>query len=84
MSNYSMQKGSVETSKNRLLRDKCPGPSQTVSSECILFCQRVGPNVFNIKDGFAVVSIDESCYNDGVCMISNSTKVVFVFEQTHN
>jgi hypothetical protein len=48
--------------------------------ECILFCRKVAPNRFDIKDGFAVVPDTAGCFNDGVCMISNFTKVVFVFE----
>ena len=73
----------VETYKKRFVQGEVSEIIGKGESECILFCQRVAKNIFNIKDGFAIVPESEHCFNDGVCMISNFTKVVFVFDQFH-
>jgi hypothetical protein len=69
----------IKTYKNRFIQER--GLNRGVGSECIVFCKRVTSNIFDISDGFAVVTGAEDCANDGVCMVSNSTKVVFVFDQ---
>lgn len=81
MRNIAMQREIMETYKNRFVQDSVSGMFRNTGSECVVFCKKVAPNVFNIRDGFAVVSGTEGCYDDGVCMISNSTKVVFVFDR---
>jgi hypothetical protein len=81
MKNSVMEKESLETYKNRFIHRKNAGPLGTGGSECILFCKKVSENVFDIKDGCAFVAEAKECFNDGVCMISNFTKVVFVFDQ---
>ncbi len=80
MKNAVIQEEAVKTYSNRLLQRKNSTMDQADGSECILFCKRVTPNIFNIKNGFAIMTGTEECFNDGVCMISNFTKVVFVFD----
>ena len=82
MKNGTMQKEIVEMSRSRFVRDKGPGMARKGESECILFCKRRTSNIFDIKDGFAVVAGVENCFNDGVSMIVNFAKVVFVFDRT--
>ena len=82
MKNATTRKGVIETYQNKFLRGKSLGIISKAGSECILFCKKVTPNVFSIKDGFAIVPGAKDCFNDGICMISNFTKVVFVFDQT--
>jgi hypothetical protein len=81
MRNNTMQKEIMETYKNRFVQARGSDMIQKTESECVLFCKKVTPNIFDIKDGFAVVGGTENFYNDGVCMISNFTKVVFVFDE---
>ena len=81
MKSAVLPKDIIQTYKNRFIEENSMGLVKKGGSECILFCKKVTPNIFNIKDGFAVVSGAEDAYNDGVCMISNFTKVVFVFEK---
>lgn len=50
------------------------------ANQCIVFCKKMAPNVFDIKKGLAVIRRMETGFNDGVCMIAPETKVVFVFE----
>ena len=69
----------IKAYKNRFVQER--GLNRSAGSECIVFCKRVTSNIFDIQDGFAVVTGAENCVNDGVCMISNATKVVFVFDQ---
>ncbi len=76
-----MERGSaVETYKHRFARAAGAGGPRKGASECILFCKRITPNLFEIKDGFAVLAGDGNYSNDGVCIISKATKVVFVFD----
>jgi len=49
-------------------------------NRCIVFCKKVSPNVFDISKGVAVVGGAKTFFNDGICMIAPSTKVVFVLE----
>jgi hypothetical protein len=81
MKNSAMQKGIVEMYRNRFVQDKGVGLISRGESECIVFCKKVAPNIFDIKEGFAVMAGTKDFYNDGVCMISHSTKVIFVFDQ---
>lgn len=85
MTNKVMQKEVIEMYRNKFVLGKGAGMIggdmiQKRGSECILFCKRATPNIFNIKDGFAIVPGAQECFNDGVCMISNFTKVVLVFD----
>ena len=82
MRNNVMERDIIETYKNRFVQERGDGVVKKGESECIVFCKKVAPHIFDIKNGFAVVGGGENLYNDGVCMISNSTKVVFVFEQS--
>lgn len=50
------------------------------ANQCVVFCKKVAPNVFDVQRGIAVVGGARTCFNDGACMISPETKVVFVFE----
>ena len=79
----TLQKEIIETYKNKFVQKGGSDMIKKGESECIVFCKKVAPNIFDIKDGFAVVSGAENCFNDGVCMISHSTKVVFVFDQDY-
>jgi NAD-dependent dihydropyrimidine dehydrogenase PreA subunit len=79
MKSGAMKNDIIQSYKNRFVQER--GMNRSAGSECIVFCKRVTSNIFDIKDGFAVVSGAENCANDGVCMVSNSTKVVFVFDQ---
>jgi hypothetical protein len=81
MKNNAMQREIIQTYKNKFVQEKGAGSIRKGESECIVFCKKVTPNIFDIKDGFAVVAGAEDLYNDGVCMISDFTKVVFVFDQ---
>ncbi|MBF0485083.1 MAG: hypothetical protein HQL16_01085 [Candidatus Omnitrophica bacterium] len=83
MKTIAVQKESVGAYKNRFTQNRGFPAVKKGESECILFCKRVTPNIFDIKDGFAVISGAEDCFNDGVCMISDFTKVVFVFGRGH-
>ena len=80
MRNSFMKKETIATYKNRFVQGRGVGMIRKGASECIVFCKKVAPNIFDIQDGFAVVAGAENCFNDGVCMISNFTKVVFVFD----
>jgi NAD-dependent dihydropyrimidine dehydrogenase PreA subunit len=79
MKSGTLKNDFIKTYKNKFVQER--GLNRSAGSECILFCKRVTSNIFDIKDGFAVVAGAENCINDGVCMISNSTKVVFVFDR---
>ena len=81
MKSAILQRDIIQTYKNRFVQDRGSDMIRKGESECIVFCKKVAPNILNIKDGFAIVSGMEDLYNDGVCMISNFTKVVFVFDQ---
>ena len=81
MKSVAMQREIIQTYKNKFVQDRGTGIVRKGESECIVFCKKVTPNIFDIKDGFAIVAGSEELYNDGVCMISNFTKVVFVFDQ---
>jgi len=50
------------------------------TNQCVVFCKKVAPNVFDIRKGVAVVDGANNLFHDGTCMIAPSTKVVFVFE----
>jgi hypothetical protein len=50
------------------------------TNHCIVFCEKLAPNVFNIKKGVAVIEGSGTFFNDGVCMVAPETKIVFVFE----
>ena len=80
MKNSVMEKNIIETYKDRFVQERGADVIKKGESECIVFCKKVSHNIFDIKNGFAVVGGSEHLYNDGVCMISNVTKVVFVFE----
>lgn len=81
MKNGNISKGIVTKYKIGVTPDRAVRTRRKAASECILFCKRLTPNVFDIKDGFAVVNGVEDCRDDGICMIANFTKVVFVFDQ---
>jgi hypothetical protein len=81
MRGLSIQKETIEAYKNRFVKEGGLGINGTAGSECILFCKKVSPTIFDIKDGVALLSGTGGYYNDGVCMISNFMKVVFVFDQ---
>ncbi len=80
MGNISRKRKGRNMFKNRLPRQKGLGIAGTDGSECVVFCKKVGPNSFDIKDGFAILRGDPNVYDDGVCMVSQSTKIFFVFE----
>jgi len=50
------------------------------TDHCVVFCKKVAPNVFDIRKGIAVVAGTKEYFNDGLCMIAPSAKVVFVIE----
>jgi hypothetical protein len=83
MKAVAIQKDIVKPYKNRLVQGNDTGILRKGVSECILFCKKVAPNMFDIKGGYATVPDAENCFHDGVCMISDFTKVVFVFDQPH-
>ena len=80
MKSGTLRNDVIKTYKNRFVQER--GLNGSTGSECIVFCKRVTSNVFDISDGFAVVSGVENCADDGVCMVSNHTKVVFVFHHS--
>ena len=82
MRNSAVQEEVIQTYKNRFVQERGSSVIKRGESECIVFCKRVTANIFDIKNGFAVVGGAENLYNDGVCMISDFTKVVFVFDHT--
>jgi NAD-dependent dihydropyrimidine dehydrogenase PreA subunit len=83
MKNCIMQEEAIKTYRNKLIQsNEDPWTKKDSSSECILFCKKVTPNIFNIKNGFAVIAGSEKCFSDGICMISNFTKIIFVFDET--
>ncbi|HBG61732.1 MAG: hypothetical protein A2Y03_04730 [Omnitrophica WOR_2 bacterium GWF2_38_59] len=49
-------------------------------NHCVVLCKKIAPNVFDIKKGIAIVENAGDYFNDGICMIAPTTKVVFVFE----
>ncbi len=77
-----MAEGIAKGYRNRLVQEAGLGIAGERVSECIIFCERIAPNMFDIKGGVAMISDMESCFNDGVCAIPNVTKVVFVFDQS--
>lgn len=83
MKNSVIGKNAVEAYRKRFNRARSPGTFKKGDSECILFCKRVAPNKFDIKDGFAIVDGVDKYFHDGVCMIAECTKVVFIFDQVH-
>ena len=48
MKNGTMQREIVETYKNRFVQDRGTGMIRKGESECILFCKKVTPNIFDI------------------------------------
>ena len=80
MKSVMEQRSAVETYKHRFAHAAGAGGARKGATECILFCKRVTPNLFEIKDGFAVLAGEGNYSNDGVCIIASGTKVVFVFD----
>lgn len=73
----------AETSYKNLIRQNVFGNSEKplkVNNHCVVLCKKVAPNVFDIRKGVAVVGGAKNLFNDGICMVAHSTKVVFVFE----
>ena len=76
-----LQHDKVSMYRNKFGQSEWAGTGRNEGPECIVFCKQGTPNHFEIRGGFAVVPKAADCFNDGVCMISNFTKVVFVFDQ---
>lgn len=47
-------------------------------SHCVVLCKKLGPNVFDLKEGIAVVARPDSCIGDGACMMACPTKAIFL------
>ncbi|MBF0522182.1 MAG: hypothetical protein HQL24_03895 [Candidatus Omnitrophica bacterium] len=80
MDKVSVQEGIVSRYKEQFLRGKMSALKDDKGSRCILFCKKVGPNLFDIKKGIAVMAGPDHRFQDGVCIIEPSTKVVFLVE----
>lgn len=80
MKSVMVSRNGIEAYKRRFAQARGMGMGKKGATECILFCKKVTPNLFEIKDGFAVLAGDGDHFNDGVCIIANTTKVVFVFD----
>jgi len=50
-------------------------------SNCVDMCKKLGPNVFEIKDGVARLARPENCIGDGACMLSCPTKALFLMSR---
>lgn len=81
MKNRAAAQTTIAAYKNRFIQGRGVMTGGNGVSECILFCKKVTPNIFSIKDGFAMMYDADEYVDDGVCMISNLTKVVFVYDE---
>jgi hypothetical protein len=72
----------IETCRRILCRQgEPPGrPSDEGASECVLLCNRVGPDLFDIKKGIAKVSGSELYNIDGRMTLSHATKITLIIE----
>ncbi len=51
-----------------------------VTSECVLLCNRVGPNLFDIKRGIARFAGAENDNSDSQTVLSHDAKTIFIIE----
>ena len=56
------------------------GKAKKEENQCIVFCRKIAPNVFDIKQGLAVIRGTETNCGDGICIVAPETEVVLVFE----
>ncbi len=82
MNNRTMSKEAIEMFKKRFIQENGMGINGTGGSECILFCKKLSPTTFAVQDGVAVLSGTDYYYHDGVCMVSNLMRVVFVLDHS--
>ncbi|MEJ2744207.1 MAG: 4Fe-4S binding protein [bacterium] len=50
-------------------------------SHCAVLCNKLGPNVIDIKNGIAVVARPEDCIGDDACMMACPTKSIFLMSK---
>jgi len=63
-------------------RSECEAEQENppVESECVLLCKRVGPNLFDIKNGTAQVLEAARHNNEGRAVLSFVTRAIFIVE----